>query len=249
MKISVCGKGGSGKSTLVTLLANQAVARGLTVLVVDADESNTGLFKLLDFDQPPVPLMELAGGKKKIRDKIGRSDILNAEQIGIADIPAEFIQRRDNLILVSIGKILQALEGCACPMGVLNREFLKKLCLDANMIAIVDMEAGVEHFGRGIEEGIDNVLLMVEPSFESLEIADRIQKLAVGMQKSIAAVLSKVPSTAITKRLKDELRDRGIDVIGTLPNDPLVFEAGLAGHGLKSGPALDAAGKVLDALL
>jgi len=81
MKISVCGKGGSGKSTLVTLLANQAVARGLTVLVVDADESNTGLFRLLDFDQPPVPLMELAGGKKKIRDKIRRSDILNAERI------------------------------------------------------------------------------------------------------------------------------------------------------------------------
>ena len=78
-------------------------------------------------------------------------------------------------------------------MGVLNREFLKKLRLEDNMIAIVDMEAGIEHFGRGIDEGIDSVLLMVEPSFESLEIADRIQKLAVGMQKSIAAVLSKVP--------------------------------------------------------
>jgi len=249
MKISVCGKGGSGKSTLVTLLANQAVARGLSVLVVDADESNTGLFKLLDFDKPPVPLMELVGGKKKIKDKIGRSDIFNAKQIGIADIPVEFIQHCDGLTLVSIGKILQALEGCACPMGVLNREFLKKLSLDANTIALVDMEAGVEHFGRGIDEGIDKLLLMVEPSFESLEIADRIQKLAVGMQKSIAAVLSKVPSTEIAGRLKDKLRDRGINVIGTLPSDPLVFEAGLDGHGLKKGPAFNAAGEVLDALL
>ena len=249
MKISVCGKGGSGKSTLVTLLAGQAVSRGLNVLVIDADESNTGLFRLLDFDQPPVPLMELAGGKKKIRDKIGRSSILNEEQIRVADIPAEFIQRRDSLTLVSIGKILQALEGCACPMGVLNREFLKKLTLDANMIALVDMEAGVEHFGRGIDEGIDNVLLMVEPSFESLEIADRIQKLAAGMQKSIGAVLSKVPSPAIAGQLNDQLRGRGINVTGTLPNDPLVFEAGLAGHGLKTGPAFDAAGEVLGALL
>lgn len=42
MKVSVCCKGGSGKSTLVTLLANQAVTGGLTVLVVDAHESNTG---------------------------------------------------------------------------------------------------------------------------------------------------------------------------------------------------------------
>ena len=193
--------------------------------------------------------MELAGGKKKIKDKIGRSDIFNAKQIEIADIPVEFIQRHDGLRLVSIGKILQALEGCACPMGVLNREFLKKLQLDANTIALVDMEAGVEHFGRGIDEGIDNLLLMVEPSFESLEIADRIQKLAAGMQKSVAAVLSKVPSTEIAERLKEKLRDRGINVIGTLPSDPLVFEAGFIGHGLKEGPAFNAAGEVLDALL
>ena len=161
----------------------------------------------------------------------------------------EFIQDHDGLRLVSIGKILQALEGCACPMGVLNREFLKKLCLDANTIALVDMEAGVEHFGRGIDEGIDKLLLMVEPSFESLEIADRIQKLAVGMQKSVAAVLSKIPSSKIAGQLKEKLRERGIHVIGTLPNDPLVFEAGFVGHGLKKGPAFNAAGEVLDALL
>lgn len=249
MKVSVCGKGGSGKSTLVTLLAGQAVDRGLGALVVDADESNTGLFRLLDFDRPPVPLMELAGGKKKVRGKIGKGSILNEAQIRVADIPAEFIQRRDGLSLVSIGKILQALEGCACPMGVLNREFLKKLQLEDNTVALVDMEAGIEHFGRGIEEGIDNVLLMVEPSFESLEIADRVQKLAAGMQKPIAAVLSKVPSPEIAGRLEDELGERGIKVTGVLPHDPLVFEAGLDGRGLKSGPAFDAAGKVLDALI
>ncbi len=219
------------------------------MLIIDADESNTGLFRLLDFEQPPVPLMELAGGKKKIKSRIGQSNILSADQIKLADIPAEFIQQRDCLALVSIGKILQAMEGCACPMGVLNREFLKKLLLDTNTIAIVDMEAGVEHFGRGIEEGIDSVLLMVEPSFESLEIADRIQKMAAGMQKSIAAVLSKIPSTAIAGQLRDELRNRGINVVGTLPNDPVVFEAGLAGHGLKNGLAFDAAGKVLDSLM
>ena len=40
MKISVCGKGGSGKSTVVSLLALQSAARGIQTLVVDADESN-----------------------------------------------------------------------------------------------------------------------------------------------------------------------------------------------------------------
>ena len=63
MKISVCGKGGSGKSTVLTLLAKAAQERGLPVLVVDSDESNSGLFRMLGFKSPPVPLMELVGGK------------------------------------------------------------------------------------------------------------------------------------------------------------------------------------------
>ena len=70
MKISVCGKGGSGKSALTSLLANQAVSRGLGVIVVDSDESNSGLFKMLGFEKPPVPLMELVGGKKKLKKKM-----------------------------------------------------------------------------------------------------------------------------------------------------------------------------------
>jgi len=68
MKISVCGKGGSGKSTLVGLLANAAQDRGLTTLVVDSDESNSGLFRMLGFNEPPVPLMQLVGGKEGIKE-------------------------------------------------------------------------------------------------------------------------------------------------------------------------------------
>ena len=64
IKISVCGKGGSGKSMLVGLLANAAQDRGLTTLVVDSDESNSGLFRMLGFDTPPIPLMTLVGGKE-----------------------------------------------------------------------------------------------------------------------------------------------------------------------------------------
>jgi CO dehydrogenase maturation factor len=70
MKISVCGKGGSGKSTIVTLLANEARAGGYRVPVVDSDESNSGLFLMLGFDHAPVPLMELVGGKKSPKQNL-----------------------------------------------------------------------------------------------------------------------------------------------------------------------------------
>jgi CO dehydrogenase maturation factor len=167
MKISVCGKGGSGKSTLVTLLAKQAQDRNIKVLVVDSDESNSSLFRMLGFDRPPAPLMELIGSKAKLKEKMSRNNIFAESQIFVEDIPLQYMQRKEGLVLIGIGKILQALEGCACPMGALSREFLKKLRLAKNEIALIDMEAGVEHFGRGIDESIDNVLLAVEPCFKT----------------------------------------------------------------------------------
>jgi len=74
MKVSVCGKGGSGKSTIVSLLANEARATGYHVLVLDTDESNSELFRMLGFDQPPTPLRELVGGSKSFltRSPLGR---------------------------------------------------------------------------------------------------------------------------------------------------------------------------------
>ena len=57
MKLSVCGKGGSGKSTIVALIANEMQQRGRQVLVVDSDESNPGLYRMLGLDKRPVPLI------------------------------------------------------------------------------------------------------------------------------------------------------------------------------------------------
>jgi len=184
MKISVCGKGGSGKSTLVSVLANCAESSGYKVLVIDSDESNSGLFRMMEFPKPPVPLMGLVGGKKTIKEKIGRSSVLAQPRITIADIPSLYVCKRDRLKLVSIGKILQSLERCACPMGVLCGEFLNKLKLSENELVCVDMEAGVEHFGRGIDEGIDDILLVVEHSMGSINLAEKIRDLSSGMKKT-----------------------------------------------------------------
>jgi len=249
MKISVCGKGGSGKSTIVALLTGAAQEKGYSVLVVDSDESNSGLFRTLGLEAPPVPLMELLGGKASVKKKMGALGLFDKSEITPKDIEYPHMQRRDGRMLVSIGKILQSLEGCACPMGVLSREFLKKLRLGEKEIALVDMEAGVEHFGRGIDEGMDKILLVVEPSFESIMIAEKIKALAGGMQKEAVAVLNKAPSEKVARRLEGELNSRGIQVIGTIPNDPDVFDASLEGRVLEKGEALLAAGTLLDNLL
>lgn len=261
MKISVCGKGGSGKSTIVTLLANEARTRGYRVLVVDSDESNSGLFRMLGFDQPPVPLMELVGGKRKVQRSLrngfssGESGegmrVMRQDSIEVDDIPREHVMTKDNLQLVCIGKILQSLEGCACPMGVLSREFLKKLSLEKNEIVVVDMEAGVEHFGRGVETSIDSVVIVVEPSFESLQLAERVNNLSAGIGiKNIRAVLNKVPSDEIASKLESELAKRGIDnMIGCIRYDAEIFHSCLEGLSLSNGSAGEEIRDVFDSLI
>ncbi|MBN2032558.1 MAG: P-loop NTPase [Deltaproteobacteria bacterium] len=245
MKISVCGKGGSGKSTLVTLLAKAAQERGFPVLIVDSDESNSGLYRMLGFKNPPVPLMELVGGKAALKNKMQAPGIFERPDITVEEIPSPYIQSENGLVLVSVGKVLQSFEGCACPMGVLSREFLKKVHLKENCIAFIDMEAGVEHFGRGIDEAVDKIILVVEPSFESVNVAEKIRDLAAGMKKKFAAVLNKIPSEKVAQRLKEELATKGIETIGTIPNDPFVFDACLEGRALNQGEAYHAAVKAL----
>ena len=247
--IAVAGKGGSGKSTLVSLLANEAINMNISVLVVDSDESNSMLFRMLGFPKPPAPLMELVGGKKMLKEKMVHNRVLTESQILIQDIPSRYLLKRNGLMLISIGKIHQALEGCACPMGALSREFLKKLRLDEKEIAIIDMEAGVEHFGRGVDTGIDKVVVFGEPSFESITLSEKIKNLTGGMKKDLLGVLNKVSSVELADKLKDDLKKREIDVIGVVPDDPGVFEACLEGHAIGKGDASRAARKILNALL
>jgi CO dehydrogenase maturation factor len=250
MKISVCGKGGSGKSTVVALLANEARARGYRVLVVDSDESNSGLFRMLGFDHPPVPLMELVGGKTSLKQKMGQPSVLSETRIAVTQIPEQQLLQRDGLMLVSIGKILQSLEGCACPMGVLSREFLKKLALQEDELAIVDMEAGVEHFGRGVDTSIDSMLIVVEPPLESVNVGQKIHDLASGIDiKNIWAIMNKVPSEEIAVRLKAELEKRHIEVVGCIYYDADIFSSSLNGKIPTKAVAIRETKEVMDNIL
>ncbi len=250
MKISVCGKGGSGKSTVTVLLSNEALDRGYRVLVVDSDESNSGLFRMLGFKRPPVPLMDFLGGKKGLKARMSQPSVLTEPEIPIENIPSSNLLQRDGLMLVSIGKILQSLEGCACPMGVLSQEFLRKLRLKENEMVIVDTEAGIEHFGRGVEASLDSVLIVVEPSFESLELSTRVHGLAAGIGiRNIWAVLNKVPSPDIASKLEAELTKKSINVIGCIYHDADIFRSSLDGGVIKGGRAVGEIRGVMNGIL
>ena len=259
MKISICGKGGSGKSAVTVLLAHGIRARGYDVVIVDSDESNSGLYRLLGFNEPPLPLLDLVGGKQQVKNVLPKTPLATSEKeinviardrIPLAGIPAPHIARRDGISLIAVGKILQSLEGCACPMGVLGREFLRKLELNENEVALVDMEAGVEHFGRGVDTGIDTVLIVVDPSYESLLLAERIKSMtsAIGIS-SIWTVLNKVTSSDVASKLTHQLEKRDLRVIGAIGHDTEIFDAGLEGRAIQPRETPPAITSILNTLL
>ena len=257
-KIAICGKGGCGKSVTTRLLADGLRARGRRVLVVDADESNTGLSRMLGLEHPPRPLLDFFGGKEVIESELTKlisagvseeSVQLLKSAVTTKSIPPEYIFEINGIRLVEVGKILMSLEGCGCPMGIVSRSFLNMLQLESDEVAIVDLEAGVEHFGRGVETGVDCVLVIVDPSIDSVQLAERISMMADQIQiADVWVVLNKIPSQNIADRLTSRLTPLGLKVIGSIPMDGEIFESCLEGRPIQGRIAAKEVDKILDFL-
>ncbi len=232
MKILICGKGGSGKSTVASLLAKNLQTEGYRVLVVDTDESNYGLSAQLGLAEPKE-LMDQIGGKRAVQDKMGRvlgdghKAPVFTELWSIDDIPLEVVSKKDNLYLMQIGKVKHYGEGCACPMGVLSKDFLDHLKLGAKDVVIIDTEAGVEHLGRGIAGSVDLILGIIDPSYESIMLSEKLSAMADESKKSILFILNKVDADLADKILAKVGKEK---VIGVLPFSKSVQEKGLVGE-------------------
>ena len=141
--------------------------------MVDADESNAGLYRMLGLEKAKT-LAEYLGGKRCLKDRINGGDL--ALPKAVEEIPAEVLSKKGNIAAISIGKIEEPGEGCACPYGLLAKEFLKKPKLGEGKVALMDTEAGIEHFGRRLDLGVDHIV-NVEPNVELITLSRKIRKL------------------------------------------------------------------------
>lgn len=230
MKVIISGKGGSGKSTISTLIARALAAHGYQVLLVDADESNFGLGRLLGVSSP-VHLMDHFGGKKHFKKNwMGTaSDGLFKDHTPVDDIPEDCISRTDGVKLMVVGKIHTHGEGCACPMGVLSKSVLSKLDVKKDEVVVVDTEAGVEHFGRRVDGECDLILGVVDPSYESFMLANKMLDMAKTAGCEIFFILNKSTpevDAAMAEHVPEE------KIIAKIPQNNEVFMDSLKGHAL-----------------
>jgi CO dehydrogenase maturation factor len=240
MKIMVCGKGGSGKSALTVLMA-RVLSKNYDVNIVDSDESNALLHQMLGAE-PPTPLVEHLGGKGNIF-KQGEVNIVKAlaaasRGIRLADLPSKYMSSSpEGIRLVTIGKVREYGEGCACPFNFLARTLLKSLILGDNEVVLVDTEAGVEHLGRGVEEGCDAILTIADPTAESLVLAGILNEEATRLDKKFWLVANKI-TPSIVDAVAMKAKDNGVETEGLVRFDKEVFKSSLEGTALKAKEAL-----------
>ena len=231
MKIAVTGKGGVGKTTVAAALCRCLRDRGQRVVAVDADPDTNLAGTLGHRGAELTPLVKL---KSVIEERVGGGEGFGGflrMNPRVDDIPEQFGVELDGIRLLVMGSIERGRRGCACPENVLLREVLSHLVLRADEHVVVDMEAGIEHLGRGTAEGVDHMLVVVEPGWASLQTAARIQQLArdLGLRR-ISAVANKVRSTE--DQLFVEAGLGGLPLLAVLP-----FDDCLEADARRGGPA------------
>ena len=235
MKITVCGKGGCGKSTVSALLAKEFERMGKTVLVADSDESNYGLHRQLGV-KLPRDFTEYFGGKEKAFKTMMAGEILDtvklsafakkfySEPFTLNEIPEEYISRNNGVMLISSGKIHQANEGCACTMNSILKQFIQHLTVGKNEVVLLDMEAGLEHLGRGTTEGMDQFIVVIEPGARSVQTYRNVKRLAeeLGVKK-VRVVANKIRDVSDEAFVKDRIPES--DLLGFVHYNPEIMNA------------------------
>jgi CO dehydrogenase maturation factor len=248
MKIAITGKGGVGKTTLAGTLARLLARDGMDVLAIDADP-DMNLASALGIDEPPLPLTEY---EDLIDERAGGPAGMFKLNPKVDDVVERFgVVGPDGVRMLVMGTVDRGGSGCMCPASSFLRALLRHVVLKESSVVIMDMEAGIEHLGRGTTRGIDLMIVVVEPGTRSLETAERIKRLGtdIGVKK-FAAVINKAGEEDLGV-VESKLRDMGIPVLGTIPYDSSLVKADLAGRSPveEGGAAIAAIDRVITHLM
>lgn len=235
MKIAVCGKGGVGKTFIAGSLARCLVQSGHPVIAIDADSSpNLALTLGLTGDEA-ADIVPVAENDALIRLKTG-TDYAGVFRLTftVDDIIRDHaVPTPSGAHLLVMGTVKAMGSGCACPAHSVVKALLRHLVVERDEAVILDMEAGIEHLGRGTAGHVNSLLVVTDANRKSLEVAATICRLARESDIArVGLVGNRVDGPRHETAIRNFAREHGLDVIALIPYDAEVTEAGISGNPL-----------------
>ena len=249
VNIAVAGKGGTGKTSVTSLVIRYLIKNDLgTILAVDADP-NSNLAESLGLE---------------VRQTVGR--ILNQFQGDKLNIPAgmtkeAYLEYQLNVALTeSKGLDLVTMgrgEGpeCYCYPNVIIRKLIDDWSKNY-AFTVMDNEAGLEHLSRRTTQNVDELLMVSDHSVKGLRAVARVRDLVAELKLAVereSVIINQVPDGKIDPLLSQEMDRLGITATAVIPVDDAVKRYDLEQKPLFDLPdtseAVKAVGQLMDKLL
>ena len=232
MKIAVAGKGGVGKTTIAGTLSRLLARDGSQVLAMDADPAKNLAYALGFAPEVAVKIVPISENADLIQQRTGvRPDEASGSVFSLTpkvdDIVGRFgAKGPDGVRLLVAGTVRSGGSGCMCPANSLLGALMRHAILRSDLTVVMDMEAGLEHLGRGTVKGVDVLLNIIEASARSVDVSLRIMELSKDLGLSrILFIANKVASREEESFLMSMLGSHEIRVAHSIPLDKTLAEA------------------------
>lgn len=240
VKLAVTGKGGVGKTTTAALIIRHLARHGKRVIAIDADP-DANLASALGFKDTGaiVPIADMeALVEERTGAKPGQSGSFFTINPRVDDLPEKLWLEKGSIRLMVMGTVKKGGGGCVCPESTLLKNLISHVVFYRDDVVVMDMEAGIEHLGRGTATAVDMVIVVVEPGRRSVETAEKIRKLAADLGIGrIGVVGNKVRGDADRAFIRESLP--AMRILGFIPFDERLIEADMEGH--EAPPEMDEA--------
>jgi CO dehydrogenase maturation factor len=233
MKVAVSGKGGVGKTFIAAGLARGFAERGLKTIAIDADSSPNLALTLGLSTEEARKIVPISENKELVESKTGTgySGVYRLS-FTVDDIVRDYaVSTPFGVNLIVMGTVKAMDSGCMCAPNAVIRALLRHLIVERNEAVVLDLEAGVEHIGRGTARQVDALLIVADSNLKSLETAKHIHDLAANAgMKQLYLVANRVMNETQKEAIRSFAEKNGLSILTFIPFDEKVTEADMQGE-------------------